>query len=77
MTTGSASQLVLDRFLRRELSQDQAIEELLELLRVHKASGRSASELALTKPAEVPLSPADLARAEALMAALDQRLGGP
>jgi hypothetical protein len=67
------TQEVFERFLRGELSQKVAAEAIIGLTLAHKAKGGRPGALAIKKPKGGPLSPADSARAEALMAELDRR----
>jgi hypothetical protein len=67
------TQEVFERFLRGDLSQNEAADAIIGLTLAHKAKGGHPGVLAIRKPKGVPLSPTDSARAEALMAELDRR----
>ena len=71
MTHPSASHTIFERYLRQELSLEQAADALIDLIRERKASGADLSDLRLRKPAG--MSAADLARGEALLAEMNRR----
>jgi hypothetical protein len=73
MRDSLTTQEVFERFLRGELSQTEAADAIIGLTLAHKAKGGRPVGLAIQKPNGIPLSPADSARAEALMAELDRR----
>jgi hypothetical protein len=68
---------VLASYLNGDLSQGQALEELLALLGRHKRLGTPAADLAIRRPTSAARSPRDQMRAAALLAALDHRLSAP
>lgn len=74
MTGPSTSQAIFDRFLEGQLSQAEAIDALVAAMRAQKASGDSTTPQPIRPPAGVTLSASDQARAEALMAALDEQM---
>ena len=69
MVTEDISQTILERFLRGELSQSQAVEALVGWTAASKAAGVKPG--ALRKPEG--MSQSDYVRAEALMNALNDR----
>ena len=70
------TQDIFERFLRGELSQEEAADAIIGLTLAHKAKGGRPTAIAIHKPRGIPLSPTDSARAEALMAELDKRASG-
>ena len=70
------TQDIFERFLRGELSQKQAADAIVGLTLAYKARGGHRGGIAIHKPRGVPLSAADAARAEALMAELNRRATG-
>ena len=73
MTHPSASEAIFERYLRHELSLEQAADALTELIRERKAGGGDFSDLALRKPAGMSGAAADPARGEALFAEMNRR----
>ncbi len=76
MPDSPTTQDIFERFLRGELTQREAADAIIGLTLAHKATGSRPGALAIHKPQGIPLSPADSARAEALMAELDRRASG-
>jgi hypothetical protein len=76
MADAPTTQQVFERFLRGELSQKEAADAIIGITVAHKAKGDRPGALAIQKPKGLPLSAADFARAEALMAELDRRAAG-
>jgi len=70
------TQDIFERFLRGELSQKEAADAIVGLTLAHKAKGGRPGAIAIHKRRGVPLSAADAARAEALMAELNRRATG-
>lgn len=76
MTAQSQAQAIFERYLNRELTLDAAVDDYVELLKEHKASGGAKADLSLGKPDDWEPSRADLRRADDLFEELDRRLRG-